>query len=139
MAGAQTQVRPLPPDVRAKLNKLMPMLGSSNDGERASAAGMITALLKAHGLDWHDMVGAIGDPTPKVSPAKPSYGGTVPRVMTEAELKRVVHLIQRSRLSGRARRFLAGMLDKAELYGSVSFSDLQWMWFQDLAKRAGAL
>ena len=40
----------------------MLMLGADNDGERATAAGMITGLLKEHGLDWHDVVGSIGQP-----------------------------------------------------------------------------
>ena len=37
---SQTHVRPLPAAVRARLDKLMLMLGSVNDNERASAAGL---------------------------------------------------------------------------------------------------
>lgn len=137
---ATTQVRPLPPGVRARLDKLMLMLGSSSDGERASAANLITALLKEHGLDWHDLVGAIGEPAkPSAPPPKPKYSPSEPKRMTAVELKRVVHLIMRSPINNRSRQFLAGLMDRAQIYGSVSFSDKQWMWFSDLARRAGAL
>lgn len=136
---ASTNVRPLPAGVRTRLDKLMLMLGSANDGERSIAASMITALLKEHGLDWHDVVGAIGQPTrpvPQPPPPKPK-SQLGPQSMTAADLRVYVHLILRSPLNKRARHFLAGMLDRADIYDVVHFSDKQWAWLRDLARRAG--
>jgi enoyl-CoA hydratase/carnithine racemase len=134
---ASTTVRPLPAGVRARLDKLMLMLGSPTDGERAAAAGLITNLLKEHGLDWHDLVGSIGQPAaapqPAPTKAKPQSG---PQTMTAADLKRAVHKILRSPINERSRRFLAGLQDRADIYGFVKFSDKQWQWLCDLAWRA---
>jgi hypothetical protein len=139
---ATTKVRPVPPSVRARLEKLMLMLGSDNEGERASAALMITNSLKANGLDWHDLVGSIGTPSapqPAPTPPKPKYSHYTQKSMSAAELRHLVHLIERSPLNARARHFLAGMMDRADIYDTVMFSDKQWTWLADLAKRAGAL
>ena len=138
---AHTQVRPLPLGVRARLDKLMLMLGSENDTERASAAGMITSLLKEHGLDWHDVVGSIGQPTPQTPApsAKPSYSPSIQKTMSAGELQLMAHRILRSPINDRSRHFLAGLLDRANIYGSISLSNKQWHWLRDLAKRAGAI
>jgi len=140
---SQTHVRPLPPGVRARLDKLMLMLGSVNDNERASAAGLITVLLKDHGLDWHDVVGSIGQPAPAATVPKSSPRQPVPpsggQTMTADELRQLVHVILRSPLNERARQFLAGMMDRADIYDVVYFSDKQWHWIRDLARRAGAI
>jgi len=136
---AQTQVRPLPSGVRTRLDKLMLMLGSENDTERASAAGMITSLLKEHGLDWHDVVGSIGQPTPPSPPPKPSYSPSIQKTMSAGELQLMAHRILRSPINDRSRHFLAGLLDRANIYGSISLSNKQWHWLRDLAKRAGAI
>jgi hypothetical protein len=138
---ASTKVRPLPVSVRSRLDKLMLMLGSSNEGERAAAAGLINNLLKEHGLDWHDVVGSIGQPAPaapKPPPRKP-VPMPVGHEITADELKQLVHLILRSPLNKRAREFLAGMMDRADIYDLVILSDKQWVWLRDLARRAGAI
>jgi hypothetical protein len=138
-----TATRPIPPEIRDQLNKLMLVLGSVNEGESAAAAGRITGLLKRHGLDWHDIVGSIGQaarsaPKPPPRQAK-SYPTGRQQSMSAEELKALVHLILRSPLNNKARQFLAAMVDRAQIYGSVQFSDRQWMWLQDLARRAGAI
>jgi hypothetical protein len=139
---ASTKVRPLPPGVRTRLDKMLLLLGSDNDGERAAASGMITNLLREHGLDWHDIVGSIGQPAAAAAP-KPPPRNPVPmpvgHEITADELKRLVHLILRSPLNKRAREFLAGMMDRANIYDLVFLSDKQWIWLRDLARRAGAI
>jgi len=118
----------------------MPMLGAPSDGERATAANMITELLKAHDLDWHDIVGSMGQPqaAPKSEAPPPPRSTGNPGYMDAEELRTMIHRIERSPLNTRARQFLAGMLDRADIYDSVFFSDRQWVWFQDLKKRAEA-
>jgi len=138
---AYTNIRPLPAAVKERLNKLMLMLGAPSDGERAAAAGMITTLLKEHGLDWHDIIGAMGQPSAQAKPEAPKpppRGDANPGYMDAEELRALIHRIERSPLNTRARQFLAGMLDRADIYDSVFFSDKQWTWFQDLRKRAEA-
>jgi len=142
---AQTNVRPLPPGVRSRLDKLMLMLGSTHDGERASAAGMITNLLKENGLDWHDVVGSIGQPAgrsyappPPPPPPKPKRDPNQ-KYMTATELRQLVQIILRSPLNDRSRGFLAGLMDRADIYDEILFSDKQWVWIRDLARRAGAI
>jgi hypothetical protein len=136
-----TATRPIPPEIRDQLNKLMLVLGSVNEGESAAAAGRITGLLKRHGLDWHDIVGSIGQAArsaPKPPPRKAkSYTG--PQTMTFSELMQLVQLILRSPINAQSRQFLAGMLDRAQIFGKVTFSNKQWVWLQDLARRAGAI
>ena len=61
---AYTNIKPIPMAVKARLEKLMLMLGSANPGEAANAAGLITTLLADNGLDWHDVVGSMGRPSP---------------------------------------------------------------------------
>ena len=43
-------------DLKPKLSKLIPMLGSDNPGESANAARLITNILKSSRLDWHEVV-----------------------------------------------------------------------------------
>jgi hypothetical protein len=138
---ATTQIRPIPSELRGRLDKLLLMLGSEHEGESAAAAGKITALLKQHGLDWHDVVGSIGQAArsaPHPPPPKPKPQGG-PQSMTAEELKKLVHLILRSPINNRSRQFLAGIMDRAQIYGRVTFSDKQWIWLRDLARRAGAI
>jgi hypothetical protein len=56
--------------------------------------------------------------------------------MSATELRGLIHRIERSPLNERARQFLAGIRDRADIYDSVFFSDKQWKWFQDLRQRA---
>ena len=54
-----TPARPLPPAVRDKLGKLLPLLSSDHNGERVGAVAAIERVLKSAGLDWHDLTGVI--------------------------------------------------------------------------------
>jgi 1,6-anhydro-N-acetylmuramate kinase len=135
---ASTTIRALPPALRDRLNKLLLLLGSDQAGESSAAAGKITALLKEHGLDWHDLVGSIGEAA-RSAPHKPPPQAKAPggqQVMSAAALHQLIHQILRSPINQRARRFLAGMQDHADTFGSVKFSDKQWHWLMDLARRA---
>lgn len=141
MTRAYTSVRPIPPAIKARLDKLMLLLGSPNAGEAANAAGLITTLLADNGLDWHDVVGAMGQPSAKStadSTPPPPRPGANPGTMSSDELRELIHRIERSPLNTVSRQFLAGMRDRADIYDEVFFSDKQWKWFEDLRKRAEA-
>jgi hypothetical protein len=139
---AYTNIKPIPPAVIKRLEKLMLLLGSGNAGEAANAAGLITALLTQHALDWHDVVGAMGQPSAKSTadfpPPPPPRGTGNPGTMSATELRLLIHRIERSPLNERARQFLAGLRDRTDIYNEVFFSDKQWAWFEDLRKRAEA-
>ena len=142
---AQTQVRPIPPIVRERLDKLMLLLGSENAGESGNAAAMITKLLTANGLDWHDVVGAIGGgaknpPHSAPPPHEAPRWQTQIQIMTAEEVRELIAAIRhRVNLNAASHQFLAGTLDRADIYDTIHFSDKQWKWLQDLAKRAGVV
>ena len=46
----------LDPEIAHRLTKLLGMLGSSHDGERASAALKANELVLRHGLTWGDVI-----------------------------------------------------------------------------------
>jgi len=43
------------------LRRILPMLSSNSDGEVSNAVKIITAKLKQHSLDWHDVVDVLFD------------------------------------------------------------------------------
>jgi hypothetical protein len=142
---AQTQVRPIPASIRGRLDKLMLLLGSSNEGEAANAAALITRLLTAHGLDWHDMVGAIGQVAQNPSGSAPFPPRDAPKksssqTLSADEVRELIAAIRHGvNLNVKSHQFLAGMLDRADIYDTIHFSDKQWKWLQDLAARAGVI
>ena len=68
-----TPARPLPPAVRDKLGKLLPMLSSDHDGERVGAVAAIERVLKSNNCDWHDLAASIGTPAPAREPPRPTH------------------------------------------------------------------
>lgn len=61
--------------VHEKLAKVMGMLGSSSDGERASAARIATVILKQCGMTWADVAAALRPPVqPSAAPKKANNG-----------------------------------------------------------------
>jgi hypothetical protein len=59
---------PLSQPVLDRLSKLLGMLGSSHDGERANAATLATKLLKEHDWTWADFVHALEGAAPTRRP-----------------------------------------------------------------------
>lgn len=52
----------LPTDKRARLVRLLGLLGSAFDGERANAAAMADRLVREAGLTWDQVIAAAGAP-----------------------------------------------------------------------------
>lgn len=48
--------RPVPPELRGKLAKILARLGSEHDGERAAAGLLASRLLREAGLSWEDLL-----------------------------------------------------------------------------------
>ena len=123
----------------------MPMLSSGQAGECAAAAAAIDRLLKANGLDWHDLTSAIvspgaASPPPTPDPTPSSPFGDNPGAVADDLLCDAINAIQHSgvRLSASSEAFLNQLQERAYRYGTVYFSDKQWKWFTDLMTRAGA-
>ena len=135
-----TPARPLPPEVRDKLGKLLPLLSSNHDGERAGAAFAIQRVLKSHGCDLYDLVAAITTATPAREP--PRRQRPTEDDSDTMDAKGLVNLITRLRDSGawlgpRSEQFLDGLLARARCYDAVFLSVKQRQWLDDLARRAG--
>ena len=123
----------------------MPMLSSGQAGECAAAAAAIDRLLKANGLDWHDLTSAIvspgaASPPPTPDPTPSSPFGDNPGEVADDLLCDAINAILHSgvRLNANSAAFLDSLQERAMRYGTVYFSDKQWKWFTDLMTRAGA-
>ena len=60
-------MRSLPADTLQRITKLLLMLSSAHDGERASAAAAIGRALQGVGADWHDLVNLVNAPASSTS------------------------------------------------------------------------
>jgi hypothetical protein len=130
--------RPLPPALRVKLGKLMPMLSSDRDGERAAAVAAIERTLKNHDRDWHDLAASIAA-TPAVRELLRSQSEDGASTTMRAE--DLIDVITRVRGSGTWRRarteqFLDGLLERARAHASVFISPKQQRWLDDLVRKA---
>jgi len=133
--------RPLPPDVRKRIAQMMPLLSSDNTGECAAAAMAMGRLLKANGLDWHDLTAAFADTPvvpPQAAPAARSRPTTVDLNLTPEQVQVMVAMVRKNhpQLDARAKAFLEGQLERAK-YGRVLFTTRQWKVMTDLLDQAG--
>jgi hypothetical protein len=136
-----TPTRPLPPSVRDKLGKLLPILASDRDGERVGAVCPIGRVLKSAKLDWHDLAGVItAGEAPAPRPPQSHVAGSG-GAMTEVGSVDLVRFIE-ARGSGvtlntRSEEFLDSLLERADRFNVVYLSPRQQQWLSDLASRAG--
>jgi hypothetical protein len=140
--------RALPPELHHRLGKLLLLLSSAHDGERAAAAAAISRALQACGRDWHDLVGQLFTAPPPSPPPQqarrsqpdPDPDSDVQTVMTDDEVTRLVEAIFDSgvRLSSKSEEFLNSLADRAERYPTVFISPKQLKWLHDLAVAAKA-
>lgn len=71
----------LPPDKRTRLIKLLGMLGSEFEGERANAAAMIDRIIRDHGLTWQQVL----EMQPAQAGSPPPSGASTPPPPPEDE------------------------------------------------------
>jgi hypothetical protein len=149
--GMTTAASPLPPEARAKLGKLLLMLSSTHDGERAAAAAAIERLLRANGCDLHDLVALINlnggaglasapPPSPPSPSSSPSWQRTSgPTTMPRDQLLEILEIIEgrSSFLPIKSAEFVASLRERARCRPAVRLSERQWDWLQDLMQRSG--
>jgi hypothetical protein len=140
---ATSSTRPLPPVVREKLGKLVPMLSSNQDGERVGAVAAIERVLKAAGLDWHDFTGWVTAPPPAPPPPPPrqphpaNSEDELGMSMLDHELVSLVEALRASRrFTARSEEFLDSLLERAGRFDVVHLSPKQKRWLEDLALKA---
>jgi hypothetical protein len=140
---AATPARPLPPAVREKLGKLVPLLSSNHNGERVGALAAIERVLKSAGLDWHDFTGWITAPPPAAPPPPPRQPRTADpeeelgMSMLDHELVSLVEALRASRrFTARSEEFLDSLLERAGRFDVVHLSPKQKRWLADLALKA---
>ena len=135
-----TPARPLPPAVRDKLGKLLPMLSSDHDGERVGAVAAIERVLKSNNCDWHDLAASIGAPAPAREPPRRRQAPD-DDTSTTMDADELIDLIAMVRDSGAwigpsSEQFLDGLLERARVYASVFISPKQQRWLDDLVRKA---
>ena len=145
---ATTKARPLTPEVREKLGKLLPKLATSFDGERVAVVSAIERVLVASGMDWHDFTAAFATPAqaqaPPPPPPPPRYSDDDEEndsgTMSSRELSALITSIrERRRFNSKSEDFWDSMLARADQYRSVFVSEKQRQWLHDLARQAGVI
>jgi hypothetical protein len=139
-------MRALPIEIRERVSKLMLLLSSSHDGERAAAAAAIGRALQGAGCDWHDLVSAVttpASPAPSPSASKsatpPTWTHTNgPIDLPRDQLLELLDLIEERMpfLPIKSASFCSSLRDRSHGRPVVHLSPKQWAWLQDLMIRA---
>jgi len=131
--------RPLPPALRDKLGKLLPMLSSDRDGERAAAVAAIERTLKSYDLDWHDLAESIVATAVTLEPSRSQSEIGASTTMCAEDLIDLITWVRGSciRPGPRSEQFLDGLHERARAYQSVFLSPRQQRWLDDLVRKAG--
>lgn len=143
----------------SKLQKLIPLLGSDQDGEVVAAARMIGRALKAADCDMHDLVKGLSNGRPQVvekivyrdrtvekpvyrtreEPMRPGQAGwrpseAKPGVGSERDevLMNAPALLASGKLNARSEEFVEQQLMMARRFANFSMSEKQLKWFRDL-------
>lgn len=138
MTAAVASAKPLPPETRERLGKLLLMLSSDHAGEKTAAADAIGKLLHANGADWHDLAAQLlGEPTtapdqsqPQPHAARTRWDGNQLRAVADEVLESGCYL------NDKARGFLRDLKRRSRLWSRVELSQKQLEWLVALAERA---
>jgi hypothetical protein len=122
-------VAPPDPAVVDRLRKLLGMLGSDHEGERATAGKMADTLLRQHKLTWADVVGADSKgAAPRVRTWHEASGFREqaaeclawPEVLTDWETEFLRSISGRWHLTPRQRHFLDRIVSKVRAYARTT-------------------
>jgi hypothetical protein len=132
----------LPPLVRDKLAKLLPMPSSDHDGERIATVAAIERVLKSKNLGWLDLAAQVITTEPVQERPPEPQSGPKGHLSAEMDSDDLVDFIEELRDSGftfdeRSGGFLASMLGRARTYDTVFISEKQKKWLANLAAKAG--
>jgi len=114
-------VRTIPFETREMLAKLLGMLGSSSDNERAIAGAKADQLVRAHGCTWHDIIMLPRHQAPR-------YDDHLSDVQKMAAFCNA----HRNKLNAKEHEFIRAMLT-----WSGAPSEKQMRWLVDLFVRVG--
>jgi hypothetical protein len=119
-------VMPVPPDLAAKLAKVLGMLGSDYDGEIAAAGRRANAMVRSAGLTWDEVLAAPALPPPSRPPRRwrmgVSHTDTAalclqwPEVLTDWEADFCRSVVGRRRVSDKQAAVLARIVAKVEAF-----------------------
>ena len=135
----------LPPELKVKIAPLLRLQSSDNSGERANASAAIGRILKANGLDWHDLTDMLLAEPPATAPEpQPAPGATSwkrsagPIDLPRQQMIDLLDLIeQRSEfLPIKSAGFITSLRERA-WRPQVHLSEKQWKWLQDLLESTG--
>lgn len=144
--------RTIPPDVCARLSKILPRLASPFEAEQLATLAAVKRVLTSAGFDLHDLSAAITTPSPPgLPPARPAPGAPAPAPargaraaadhmeFTAAAVAALVANIRRSgaRFGVRANSFLKNLAKGTEREPTVRLSAAQRRFLADLARQAG--
>jgi hypothetical protein len=142
-------MRPLPTETLQRITKLLLLMSSSHDGERASAAAAIGRTLENAGADWHDLVGLLGaysgagaSPTPEgktPAPASSWKRTTGPTDLPRDQLIQLLDLVEERTpfLPIKSAGFVSSLRERSYHRPTIHLSDKQWRWLQDLIEATG--
>ena len=134
-----TPARPLPPAVRDKLGKLLPMLSSDHDGERVGAVAAIERVLKskaAIGTTWRRA--SAHQRLRREPPRLTRIDNGASTTMDAGDLIDLITMVRDSGawIGSRSEEFLDGLLERAGRFAIVYLSPKQKQWLDDLALKA---
>jgi hypothetical protein len=115
-----------------KLQKLILMLSSDQDGEVLNAARAIGRELKANGMDWHGLAARLD-----LSPQEPKVNYDDNSYIKAADIAALSKLFMKKiRLSEREKDFLVGLRMKIDQYGERTFiTAKQRQWLHSICER----
>ena len=143
-------MRPLPAETLQRISKLLLMLSSAHDGERAAAAAAIGRALQGVGADWHDLVGLFNAPASPAatstsssaskSKSPPTWTHTTgPIDLPRDQLLELLDMIEERTpfLPIKSAGFVSSLRERSHGRPVVHLSEKQWAWLQDLMVKAG--
>ena len=117
---------PIPPDLAAKLVKVLGMLGSDYDGEIAAAGRRANQMIKAAGLTWGEVIAPPALPPPRPArrwrrPVSPSDTAALclqwrDEALTDWEADFCRSIVGRRRVSEKQAAVLARVVAKVEAF-----------------------
>ena len=128
---------------RDKLMKLIRLLSSDKDGEKLGAIAGIERILKANGLSFHELAGALADKIVEVKTIVVEEKVKVQTVVVREEvdhacvswIKAADDLIQNGKLSEKEHGFITDMKMRFSLNKNYEPSDKQSGWMAAIYKR----